>query len=155
MIVVDKLVLARMRVPDGLGHKLNVHEGEPVAHKDPLHPVEVDLPFPYVTYHSAIGDDDNPRLSARAMRRSVPFYLMYVGITEEQAKAAGQRARELLQRWRPPTSAAIRQAWPCKLEESQRVRRDDAAVQVGGGALYYGVDAYAVSIMLAAEPAGV
>jgi hypothetical protein len=140
---VDEAVLARL----GSNPNLHVNRGYVTAIKDPLHPVTVTLPMPYIHYTSAVGDDDNRRLTARRMRRSVPFYLTYVGETEEQTKAAGEAARDLLERWVPTISGHT--AWPCKVEESQRVRRDDASVNTEGQPLFYGVDGYAVSIQLA------
>lgn len=143
MIVVDDAVLARLRS----NPNLNVHDGLVLARKDPLAPVVVTLPLPYIVYASAIGDDDDEtsRLSGRRMRRSVPLYLMYVGLDREQTKACGQAARILLERWVPPIPTY--RPRPVKLEESQRVRRDDDAVRPDGSPLFYGNDAYAVSIM--------
>jgi hypothetical protein len=106
--------------------------------------VTYDVPF--ATYASAVGDDDNTRLTGRKVRRSVPFYLIYVGSTREQAKWAGERLRLKLQRHRLVIPGT--RVWPIQLEESQRVRRDDNVMRPDGSPLYYGTDAYAVSIML-------
>lgn len=106
--------------------------------------VTYDVPFAY--YTSAVGADDNPRLTGRKVRRSVPFYIGYVGTTLEQTKAAGERLRLKLQRTRLVIPDV--RSWPIQLEESQRVRRDDNVMRPDGSPLYYGIDAYAVSIML-------
>lgn len=113
----------------------------PVAGKNTI---TYDVPFAY--YTSAVGDDDNPRLTGRKVRRSVPFYIGYVGTTLEQTKAAGERLRLKLQRTR--LSIDGYRVWPISLEESQRVRRDDNVMRPDGSPLWYGIDQYAVSIML-------
>lgn len=110
-------------------------------------PVVVTLDLPYIVYHSSIGDDDNPRLTGRKRRRSVFFSLMYVGEDRNQAKWAGELARNALQGKRIPVSD-FPKTWLCGLEESQRVRRDDDAIRPDGSPLFYGVDDYAVSVML-------
>ena len=107
------------------------------------HTITYDVPFAY--YTSAVGDDDNPRLTGRKVRRSVPFYLTYVGATLEQTKAAGERLRLKLQRHRLVIPDV--RSWPIQLEVSQRVRRDDNVMRPDGSPLYYGTDEYAVSIM--------
>lgn len=147
MIVVDEAVLARLaRDPN-----LKVHDGLVVVRKDPARPVIYDYPLPYINFMSSVGDDDNRRLAGRRTRRSVFFALTYVGIDRQQTKAAGERARALLERWVPIIEGHV--AWPCKLEESQRVRRDDDAVRPDGSPLFYGVDNYSVSITMTAIPA--
>lgn len=107
--------------------------------------VRVDFPVPFATYTSAVGDDDNMRLSGRRVRRSVPFYLIYVGSTLDQTKWAGERLRLKLERHRLAVSGL--RSWPIRLEESQRVRRDDNVMRPDGSPLWYGIDSYAVSIM--------
>lgn len=103
-------------------------------------------PLPYFVYYSSIGDDDNVRLSGRKGRRSVFFSVTYVGETRDQAKAAGERARGVLQGKRLVIPG--HKSWLCQLQESQRVRRDDDAIRPDGSPLFYGVDNYAVSITL-------
>jgi hypothetical protein len=114
---------------------------------DPINPekVRIDYPVPFATYTSAVGDDDNPRLTGRKVRRSVPFYLIYVGSTLDQTKAAGERLRLKLQH-RKLHIEGVR-TWHIHLEESQRVRRDDNVMRPDGSPLWYGIDSYAVSIM--------
>lgn len=147
MIVVDTAVLTRLRS----NVNLHVFDGLVLPTKDPDQPVRVNLPMPYINYTSAVGDDDNYRLAGRRQRRSVPFWLMYVGLDREQAKGAGEAARELLEGWL--ASIENHNVWRCKLEESQRIRRDDDALNPDGKPLFYGVDAYAISMQLALSPA--
>src|SRR5690242_5151878 len=115
---------------------------------DPMTPgkVTVTYPVPFATYASAVGDDDNPRLTGRKVRRSVPFYITYVGTTREQAKWAGERLRLKLQRTRLVIDGV--RVWPIQLEVSQRIRPDNNVMRPDGSPLYYGIDEYAVSIML-------
>lgn len=110
--------------------------------------VTISYPVPFATYTSTLGDDDNARLTARKVRRSVAFYLIYVGETRDQAKWAGERLRLKLQRKRL-TVPGFR-TWPIALElgGSDRIRRDDNTMRSDGSPLYYGIDRYAVSIML-------
>lgn len=117
---------------------------------DPMSDEKVTLsyPVPFATYTSSLGDDDNPRLTGRRMRRSVFFVFTYVGISRTQAKWAGQRLRLKLERHRP-VIAGVR-AWPIKLElgGSDRIRSDYNVLRPDGSALYYGIDRYAVSIII-------
>jgi hypothetical protein len=101
---------------------------------------------PFAVYRSAVGDDDNPRLAGRKLRRSVPFWLTYIGEEEEQAKLAGETIRKVIQGRRIAVEG--HRSWLIDLQESQRIWRDDEAVNPGGMPLYYGVDAYAMSITL-------
>lgn len=111
---------------------------------DTKQPVTYEVPF--ATYTSAVGDDDNPRLTGRKVRRSVPFYLTYVGTTVEQTKWAGERLRLKLQRKRLVIPGY--RLWPIQLEVSDRIRPDFNVMRPDGSPLYYGIDEYAVSIML-------
>ena len=104
----------------------------------------VEYPLPYAVYFSSLGDDHSPRLTGRNTRRAVFFSVTYVGISPEQAKLAGQRIRDGLVDRRLVLSG--RRTWLIGLEESQRIRRDDDAINPEGKPLYYGVDNYAVSI---------
>lgn len=109
----------------------------------------VKLPLPYVVYYSSVGDDDhadNPRLVDVATRRSVFVSLIYIGEDRNQAKWTGEKIRDAIGDKRFAISG--RKAWKCKVDESQRVRRDDDAVRPDGSPLFYGVDNYAVSITL-------
>jgi hypothetical protein len=108
--------------------------------------IEYEVPFAY--YTSAVGEDDpeSARLSGRRTRLSVPFYIGYVGTTLEQTKWAGERLRLKLVRTRPVIEGF--RTWPITLEVSQRVRRDDNVMRPNGSPLYYGIDEYAVSILL-------
>jgi hypothetical protein len=105
-------------------------------------------PVPFATYTSSLGADDNPRLTGRKMRRSVFLVFTYVGVTMTQAKWAGERIRLKLERHRPVIPG--HRAWPIALEidGSDRIRPDYNVLRPDGSALYYGIDRYAVSIVL-------
>lgn len=137
MRVVDNAILATLadaglRVFDGV---------VPVDDQDAR---VVTTTLPYVVFYSSLGDDDNPRLSGDRGRRSVFFQITYIGGTREQAKWAGEKQRAALSN-KKFTITGVK-CWPVHIEESQRVFRDDDAVQPDGGAVFYGVDLYAVSI---------
>lgn len=138
MRVVDDAVLAALEATG-----IDIHDG--LVDVDNETNV-VTYPLPYAVYYSSVGDDDNPRLSGRRGRRSVFFSLIYVGADRNQAKAAGERVRATLQDKAIPIPG--HKAWLCRLEESQRVRRDDDAIRPDGSPLFYGVDNYALSITL-------
>lgn len=139
MRAVDTAILARLEtVPN-----LNVHDGfMPVDNSTNV----VTYPMPYVVFYSNVGDDHSPRLTGRMTRRSVFFSLTYVGLSRDQAKWAGERARDALMDHR--LVVAGHRSWLVDLQESQRVRRDDDAVRPDGSPIFYGVDNYAVSIVL-------
>lgn len=106
--------------------------------------------LPYVVYYSSLGDDppapENMRLTGQRGRRSVFFSMTYVGGTRWQAKHAGQQIRDAINGQRVVVPG--HRSWRVGLEESQRIRRDDDAIRPDGSPLFYGVDNYAVSIVL-------
>lgn len=110
----------------------------------------VAYPTPFLVYYSTIGDNHNYRLSGQYGRLSKFFTVMYVGLTPEQARGAGEKARAALCGKRV-SGAGIHRSWPIDLEESQTVRRDDDAINPEGRPLYTGVDHYAVSVTLNAS----
>lgn len=138
MRAVDDVVLA---VLEGTG--VTIHDGLVTA--DNTSNV-VTYPLPYAAYYSSVGDDDNRRLSGRSGRRSVFFSVVYVGADRNQTKWAGEKIRAVLQEKR--IAVPGHKTWLCRLEESQRVRRDDDAIRPDGSPLFYGVDNYALSITL-------
>lgn len=141
MRAVDDVVLGALRaIPN-----LNVHDNYlQVDDQDAEGRDIVTYAMPYVVFSSAVGDDDNRRLSGRERRRSVPFWLTYVGLTREQTKWCGEKCRAALKGRRLDVPGY--RTWLVELEESQRVWRDDEAARPDGAPIYYGVDAYAVSI---------
>lgn len=141
MRAVDDVVLATLRaIPN-----LNVHDNYlQVEDTDAEGREIVTYAMPYVVFSSAVGDDDNRRLSGRERRRSVPFWLTYVGLTREQTKWCGEKCRTALKGRRLDVPGY--RTWLVELEESQRVWRDDEAARPDGAPIYYGVDGYAVSI---------
>lgn len=141
MRIVDDVILAALEATD-----VTIHDG--------LVDIEVgattiSYPLPYAVYYSSVGDDDdddNPRLVDVHTRRSVFISLIYVGEDRNQAKAAGEKIRGAINGKR--FSIPGHRSWKCKLEESQRVRRDDNTTRPDGSPLFYGVDNYAISITL-------
>lgn len=105
---------------------------------------------PYGVYFSSLGDDpptpENMRLTGQRGRRSVFFSVTYVGESRWQAKHAGEEIRDAINGKRIVVPG--HRSWRVGLEESQRIRRDDDAVRPDGSPLFYGVDNYAVSIVL-------
>jgi hypothetical protein len=134
-------------VPEAPEDAIVVHDGYVAVDTDGK---TVLYPLPFVAYYSSVGDDDrddNPRLIDVATRRSVYLNLIYVGADRRQAKWAGEKVRAAIGDKRL-TVAGFTKTWKCKLEESQRIRRDDDAARPDGSPLFYGVDNYAVSIAL-------
>lgn len=157
MRVVDQYLVgdideATHRTQGGLigGNALGFPIYEATTGIDPMTDTQVTIsyPVPFATYTSSLGDDDNMRLTGRKTRRSVFLVFTYVGITMTQAKWAGERIRLKLQRHRPVISG--HRAWPIDLElgGSDRIRPDYNVLRPDGSALYYGIDRYAVSIVL-------
>lgn len=108
----------------------------------------VTYPVPYLVYESSIGDDEQieaARLSGPGDKRSVFFSVAYIGEDRNQAQAAGERVRAAFRRQRV-TGAGILASGFIRLEESQRVRRDDDAIRPDGTPLYRGVDLYSVVV---------
>lgn len=139
MRVVDTAVLQRLAEAG-----LTVHDGVvPVSDAD-ARVVTVELP--YCVFLSGVGDDDQPRLSGRNGRRAVYFQVTYVGASRVQAKWVGERSRAALVTHRLVVPDA--RSWPTVLDESQRIRRDDDAVQPDGAPLFYGVDTYSAAITI-------
>jgi hypothetical protein len=157
VIVVDEYLVgdvdpATHRTLGGLigGDALGFPIYEAIAGVDPMSDEKQTLsyPVPFATYTSSIGADDNPRLTGRKTRRSVFLVFTYAGVTSKQAKWAGQRIRLKLERHRPVIPGY--RAWPIagEIDGSDRIRPDFNVLRPDGSALYYGIDRYAVSIVL-------
>ena len=139
--MVDTVLLAALRATG-----VRVEAGDFTAPvDDPTMLRRVDIPLPYAIYYSSIGDDHNPRLSGRRMRRSVFFGYTYVGKTQEQAKAAGERLHDALEGVRFVIPG--HRSWQVQCLESQRVRKDDTAIHRDGSPLFYGVENYDLAYM--------
>jgi hypothetical protein len=141
MRVVDDVVLAALEATG-----VTIHDG--LVEVDNSTKV-VTYPLPFAVYYSSLGDedrDDNPRLVDVATRRSVFITLIYVGEDRRQAKWAGEKIRAALSDKRFVIPGY--RTWKCRLEESQRIRRDDDAARPDGSPLFYGVDNYALSVTL-------
>lgn len=126
-----------------------VHDGlVTLPRSAPGEPVVVRYELPYVTFTSSVGAVSNRRLAGRVGRHSAFWSLMFVGETREQTIACGQVCRNALLDVRPQIehdTLGEYRFWPIELEESQRVYRDDDAVNIGGNPLFYGVDNYSVA----------
>lgn len=104
--------------------------------------VTVLLSVPYVAWYSNLGEPANRDMVGRPKTNVTEFQLSYVGVTRDQAKWAGEKARATLTGSRLPGFGRPR------VVESQRVREDtDARVLVGDQyrTLFYGVDIYTVA----------
>ena len=141
MRAVDDVVLADLDLTPGV----DIYDGVSVVDIS-TNKVIYDLPL--AVYRSNIGDDadDSAMLDGFRTRRSVFFDLTYLGVDRNQAKAAGEKLRARLERRRFVIPGF--RTWPCRLESSTRVFRDDDAVTVDGSPLFYGVDSYDISIRL-------
>lgn len=158
MRVVDAAILARLGDPvvgDAYSYfradvGVTIRDGFWDARPDVSTPLVIKNPLPYATYTSSVGDDDEStrRLSADIPRTSVFFSFNYVGLDRNQAKAAGERIRAQMKRWRPTVAGFSTEI--VELLESQRIRRDDEVVRPDGMPLFYGVDNYAVGVRQAA-----
>lgn len=155
MLVVDDLILATLRgnefiAGDSTDDDHNVYDGQMVPPRAPgAPPQKVVFAVPYLVYRSNIGLDQQRRLAGRRTRRSVFFELVYVGGSRDQAKWIGEVARFQLERTRLDLPEPYNsRSGLIEVEDggSQRIWRDDDAVQPDGKPLYYGVDQYAVPI---------
>lgn len=166
MKIVDDAVFARLEAGGMWAEGLHAESGEEPPDNDMLRVMDglveadnsskvVTFPLPYAVYYSSLGDDpptpENGRMSGQRGRRSVFFSVIYVGADRQSAKHAGQRIRDQLAGHR--LAVPGHRTWLISVEESQRVRRDDDAIQPDGSPLFYGVDEYAVSITLNHEGA--
>lgn len=109
--------------------------------------------LPYVTFNSNVGDDDDQtqRLTGRRTWRTVFFSVMFVGVTVDQAKWAGQRVRDQLENRHIIIEG--HRTRRCRLQASQRVRRDDDAIRPNGEPLFYGIDEYELGVLVSTVPA--
>jgi hypothetical protein len=139
---IEEWVLAQLRA--AMPTAGQVHDGQVLIERSaPGQPVVVRYKLPYITYTSNVGDVSNRRLAKRVGRHSTFWSLMIVGQSREQVTEAGHRARNALLDVRPDIDGY--RFWPVTLEESQRIYRDDDAIQPDGKPLFYGVDNYAVA----------
>lgn len=146
MRVVDEVVLARLEAGN-----VDIHDGDLKLPPEGVTRKTIPYDLPYAVYYSSIGSDDRRRKSGRSARRSVFFSITYIGEDRNQAKALGERIRNLLVD--QPIAVPGHRTWLCQLQESQRVRRDDEVMRPDGAPLFYGVDSYDIAITLPATPA--
>ncbi len=102
----------------------------------------VTLSVPYLAWYSNVGEPANYDLVGRSKSTVTEFQVTYVGVTREQAKWAGEKARTEL------TGTKLAPFGRPRVVESQRVREDtDARVLVNGEyrTLFYGADIYRVA----------
>lgn len=103
----------------------------------------VTLTVPYLVWRSNIGEPRNRDLTGRPKSTVPEFSLRYVGITFDQAKLVGEKARTEL------TGTRLASFGRPRVVESQSVREDtDTRVLVDGQyrTLFYGVDIYRVVV---------
>lgn len=156
MRAVDEVMLEQLRLvlppidnPDtGVLNESRVHDGEVVVDNKTK---VVSYALPYVVYTSNLGDDDNPRLSGRNLRRSVFMSMKFVGEDRNQVKWAMQRVRDQIDHRVIPVPD--HKVWPVQLQVSTRVFRDDDAMRPNGAPLFYAEDQYDMSVMLKTVPA--
>lgn len=130
-MTVDTDLLALLEAVPGL----NVHDGEVGA--DELKVISV--PVPYIVYSSSPGYDNNKRHSGGAAGRVVQVRIKGVGQDPREAKWALDQARAVLSRKRLNGYLIVR------TDDDEPTIRDNEYTRPGGGALFYGVDKYAVA----------
>jgi len=118
---------------------LNVHDG--YVDTDESQKV-ISVPLPYAVFFSGLGDDIDERLGGRVGGSAIPFQTTYVGGTREQARWAGQKARDAISRKR--VTVGGRESGLIRLDASQKIVREDTYTRPGGGPLFYGVDQWEV-----------
>jgi hypothetical protein len=132
---VDAAVLAKLTATG-----LTVHDGR--VETDDTGKVVLS-PLPYVVFYSSLGRDGARRQGGNA-RRLVPFRLVFVGATREQAKWTGEKADAAL------TDRVVtvdgREHIVERFDNSGEVRRDDDVVRPDGGPLFYGSDQYGITV---------
>lgn len=125
---------------------LVVHFGFAPTERDAQNRWIIKIPTPYAVMYPSVGDDDNPRLSGHRTRLSVFWEITYVGITMEQTVWAGEQIHFALKDRR--ITLPGHQTWLCRLQESQRVRRDDESTRPDGKPLFFGRSTFAASMTL-------
>lgn len=150
MNTVDTAVLAKLRaaIPPlpptttGGAERPRVHDG--VVPVDASNPKIVIATLPYVVWFSNLGVDESEDLATTLTKRTVTGQTTYAGGTREQAKWAGQRARDALafQALEVEVDGQTLTLMVMPTDDSQQVRRDDTNTRPGGEPLLYGVDRY-------------
>jgi hypothetical protein len=129
--------------PSSAGLQFDVWDGKARFRRepgsDPTLPVVIDIPFPYAVYYSSPGIPFRRRLSGDYSRRSTFFGFRSVGVTKEQAAWVQEKLQDALLYVRLADDLEL-----VAMEQSNRIFRDDDAVQPNGGPLFYGEDLYSV-----------
>lgn len=100
-------------------------------------------PTPYVVVHTRVGDDRSRRSSGESSLRDVPYRVVFVGVSQEQAIWAGQRVRDTLGDV-VLTIAGVKRL--CRyVDNPGPINRDNDS----GRWLFAGSDEYAVSLPIA------
>lgn len=130
------------------------NDTHPTGAADEPRIVTVDLP--YGVLYANFGDDNAPRLGGRTSQRSKFFQVNSVGSTPEQAQWAAARVRRALKDRRlvvfvpdPVTGEQTDVKYRMGrigVEESQRVRRDDATTDPNGNPLFFLTDNFSVRV---------
>jgi hypothetical protein len=136
----------RRLLKEDLPATLTVHYGFAPTKRDAENRWIIEIPLPYALYYGSVGDDDNPRLSGQRARTSIFWEITYVGLTMEQAVWAGEQIHFALKDRR--ITLAGHKTWLCRLQESQRVRRDDESTRPDGKPLFFGRSTFAASMTL-------
>lgn len=145
MRIVDTAVMARLEAAG-----LAVMDGVvPTENEDSK---VVTYPLPFVVYYGAVGIHSTPRLTGRRQQSVVGFMVTYVGISREQAKWAGEKARAALEGRRPTIPG--HKAGLITLLTSPWVWRDDDMIRPDGKPVFYGRDTYEVPIFNTHTPEG-
>lgn len=158
MIEVDRAIIAALEAEGirvGNGYIATDQDADAFEPGDPNEPTVITVELPYAVLYSNFGDDYKRRLSGFASKRSVFWQITYVGSTVDQVKWAQRRGRRALARrldvlvYDEDTDEPTGEKYETGLidiEESQRVRRDDATVDPNGDPLFYGVDTHSVKV---------
>jgi hypothetical protein len=153
VIVNDQLRVVSGPSSAGLG--FDVWSGRPIAGRmvgesgvpgQALLPVVVEREMPYAVYFGSTGLPSRRRLSGHRSHQSVYFSFRGVGISDEQARWVMQELQDTLEGLRLVVPG--RQTGLVSVDGSNRVFRDDEAVQPNGGPVFYGEDYYAVGVKL-------
>lgn len=120
-----------LRVHDG---KVDVDEVKKIVMAD----------LPYAVVYTGLGRDIDERQGGRPGGRAVPVRVGFVGGTQLQALATGERVRTALSRKQVTVNG--RKSGLIHLIDSDTVRPDDAYTRPGGEPLFYGADVYEVGI---------
>lgn len=149
----EVMVNDQLRIVDGpssAGINFDVWDGKVRFARtgpNPLEPVIVTKKLPYAVFYGGPGTPVRRRASGEYSKRSEFFGFRSVGITREQAEWVLEELQDALLYTRLVLSSG-RGVELVSVEQSNRIFRDDEAVQPNGGPIFYGEDYYSVRVML-------